>query len=182
MPAATLPTKPYLQISEGAAFRWFLERIEPSDERRDVSIAIVSRLDFGPGGWGSFPRMVEQRGRERYGYRVILASLEWQPMARKDATMADDSMSLPETLRELSAEGEVTELTGVAEGVRHPERRLTHRNGSAPARKLIKRRREDDGLLHHALGLYQPGPTCSLSRGFNTCSLGCCQRTLDSAP
>jgi transposase-like protein len=62
--------------------------------------------------------------------------------------MADDSMSLLETLRKVSAEGEVdvlregvgllaqaimeaevTELTGVAKGERDPERRLTHRNG-----------------------------------------------------
>lgn len=62
--------------------------------------------------------------------------------------MADDSMSLLETLRKVSAEGEVdvlregvrllaqaimeaevTELTGVAKGERDPERRITHRNG-----------------------------------------------------
>lgn len=62
--------------------------------------------------------------------------------------MADDSMSLLETLRKVSADGEVdvlregvrvlaqaimeaevTELTGVPRGERDPERRLTHRNG-----------------------------------------------------
>ena len=62
--------------------------------------------------------------------------------------MADDSMSLLETLRKASAggdvdvlregvrilaqalmEAEVTEVTGVAKGERDPERRLTHRNG-----------------------------------------------------
>lgn len=62
--------------------------------------------------------------------------------------MADDSMTLLETLRKASAggdidvlregvrilaqaimEAEVTEVTGVARGERDPERRLTHRNG-----------------------------------------------------
>ena len=62
--------------------------------------------------------------------------------------MADDSMSLLETLRKVSADGdvdvlregvrllaqaimeaEVSELTGVAKGERNPEQRLTHRNG-----------------------------------------------------
>ncbi len=62
--------------------------------------------------------------------------------------MADDSMSLLETLRKVSAEGEVdvlregvrllaqaimeaevTEITGAAKGERNPEQRLTHRNG-----------------------------------------------------
>jgi transposase-like protein len=62
--------------------------------------------------------------------------------------VADDSMSLLETLRKASAggdvdilregvhilaqaimEAEVSELTGVAKGERDPERRLTHRNG-----------------------------------------------------
>ena len=62
--------------------------------------------------------------------------------------MADDSMALLETLRKVTADGdvdvlregvrvlaqaimeaEVTELTGVAKGERDPERRLTHRNG-----------------------------------------------------
>ena len=62
--------------------------------------------------------------------------------------MADDSMALLETLRKVSADGdvdllregvrllaqaimeaEVTELTGVAKGERDPERRNTHRNG-----------------------------------------------------
>ena len=62
--------------------------------------------------------------------------------------MAEDSMALVDTLRKMSAEGEVdllregvrvlaqaimeaevTELTGVAKGERDPERRFTHRNG-----------------------------------------------------
>ena len=62
--------------------------------------------------------------------------------------MADDSMALLETLRKVSADGEVdvlregvrllaqaimeaevTELTGLPRGERDPERRLTHRNG-----------------------------------------------------
>ena len=62
--------------------------------------------------------------------------------------MAEESMSLLETLRKMSAEGEVdvlregvrllaqaimeaevTELTGLPKGERNPERRLTHRNG-----------------------------------------------------
>jgi len=62
--------------------------------------------------------------------------------------MADDSMTLLDTLRKVSADGEVdvlregvrvlaqaimeaeiSELTGVARGERDPERRLTHRNG-----------------------------------------------------
>ncbi len=62
--------------------------------------------------------------------------------------MADDSMSLLETLRKMSVDGEVdvlregvrllaqaimeaevTELTGLPKGERDPERRLTHRNG-----------------------------------------------------
>ena len=62
--------------------------------------------------------------------------------------MADDSMSLLETLRKVSADGdvdvlregvrllaqaimeaEVSELTGLPKGERDPERRLTHRNG-----------------------------------------------------
>src|SRR5664280_188039 len=59
--------------------------------------------------------------------------------------MADDSMSLLETLRKVSATGEVdilregvrllapaimeAEVTGVAKGERGPEHRLTHRNG-----------------------------------------------------
>ena len=62
--------------------------------------------------------------------------------------MADDSMALLETLRKVSADGEVdvlregvrllaqvmmeaevTELTGQPKGERDPERRLTHRNG-----------------------------------------------------
>ena len=62
--------------------------------------------------------------------------------------MADDSMSLLETLRKVSAEGEVdvlregvrllaqaimeaevTEVTGLPKGERDPERRITHRNG-----------------------------------------------------
>lgn len=62
--------------------------------------------------------------------------------------MADDSMSLLETLRKVSADGEldvlregvrllaqaimeaeVTELTGLPKGERDPEHRLTHRNG-----------------------------------------------------
>jgi putative transposase len=62
--------------------------------------------------------------------------------------MAEESMSLLETLRKVSAEGEVdvlregvrllaqaimeaevTELTGLPKGERDPERRLTHRNG-----------------------------------------------------
>jgi transposase-like protein len=62
--------------------------------------------------------------------------------------MADDSMSLLETLRKMSADGEVdvlreglrllaqaimeaevSELTGLPKGERDPERRLTHRNG-----------------------------------------------------
>jgi transposase-like protein len=62
--------------------------------------------------------------------------------------MADDSMSLLETLRKVSAEGEVdvlregvrllaqaimeaevSELTGLPKGERNPEQRLTHRNG-----------------------------------------------------
>jgi transposase-like protein len=62
--------------------------------------------------------------------------------------MADDSMSLLETLRKVSVDGdvdllregvrllaqaimeaEVTELTGLPKGERNPERRLTHRNG-----------------------------------------------------
>jgi len=62
--------------------------------------------------------------------------------------VADDSMTLLETLRKASAggevdvlregvrilaqaimEAEVTEVTGVARGERDPERRLTHRNG-----------------------------------------------------
>ena len=82
------------------------------------------------------------------GHRVILASLESETDDTENTTMADDSMSLLETLRKVSAEGEVdvlregvrllaqaimeaevTELTGVAKGERDPERRLTHRNG-----------------------------------------------------
>jgi len=66
----------------------------------------------------------------------------------ENTTIADDSMSLLETLRKVSAEGdvdvlregvrllaaaimeaEVSELTGVPKGERDPERRLTHRNG-----------------------------------------------------
>ena len=62
--------------------------------------------------------------------------------------MADDSMSLLETLRKVSADGdvdvlregvrllaqaimeaEVSELTGLPKGERNPEQRLTHRNG-----------------------------------------------------
>jgi hypothetical protein len=62
--------------------------------------------------------------------------------------MADDSMSLLETLRKVSADGEVdvlregvrllaqaimeaevSELTGLPKGERDPEHRLTHRNG-----------------------------------------------------
>ncbi len=61
--------------------------------------------------------------------------------------MAEDSMSLLETLRKMSADGEpdvlregvrflaqameaeVTELTGVPKGERDPEHRQTHRNG-----------------------------------------------------
>jgi transposase-like protein len=62
--------------------------------------------------------------------------------------MADDSMSLLDTLRKVSADGdvdvlregvrllaqaimeaEVTELTGAAKGERNPDARLTHRNG-----------------------------------------------------
>src|ERR1035437_1416953 len=62
--------------------------------------------------------------------------------------MAEESMVLLETLRKMSAEGEidvlregvrllaqaimeaeVTELTGLPRGERNPERRLTHRNG-----------------------------------------------------
>jgi transposase-like protein len=62
--------------------------------------------------------------------------------------MADDSMSLLETLRKMSADGdvdvlregvrllaqaimeaEVSELTGLPKGERDPERRITHRNG-----------------------------------------------------
>ena len=62
--------------------------------------------------------------------------------------MAEDSMSLLETLRKVSAEGEVdvlregvrllaqaimeaevSELTGARKGERNPEQRLTHRNG-----------------------------------------------------
>ena len=66
----------------------------------------------------------------------------------EDTTVADASMTLLDTLRKLSADGdvdllregvrvlaqaimesEVTELTGAAKGERDPERRLTHRNG-----------------------------------------------------
>src|SRR5450759_2347608 len=66
----------------------------------------------------------------------------------ENTTMADDSMSLLETLRKVSADGdvdvlregvrllaqaimeaEVSELTGLPKGERDPERRLTHRNG-----------------------------------------------------
>jgi transposase-like protein len=66
----------------------------------------------------------------------------------ENTTMADDSMALLETLRKISAEGEVdvlregvrllaqaimeaevTELTGVAKGERNPDARQTHRNG-----------------------------------------------------
>src|ERR1035437_1957109 len=66
----------------------------------------------------------------------------------ENTTMADDSMSLLETLRKMSADGEVdilregvrllaqaimeaevSELTGLPKGERDPERRLTHRNG-----------------------------------------------------
>ena len=67
--------------------------------------------------------------------------------------MADDSMALVETLRKMSADGdvdllregvrilasaimeaEVSQLTGAAKGERDPERRLTHRNGYRPRR------------------------------------------------
>ena len=71
----------------------------------------------------------------------------------EDTTVADASMTLLDTLRKLSADGdvdllregvrvlaqaimesEVTELTGAAKGERDPERRLTHRNGYRPRR------------------------------------------------
>ena len=82
------------------------------------------------------------------GHRVILASLGYQIDDAEDTTMADDSMSLLETLRKAIADGdpdflregvrvlaqavmeaEVTELTGFPHGERDPERRLTRRNG-----------------------------------------------------
>jgi hypothetical protein len=74
--------------------------------------------------------------------------LEFGTDDRRYTTVADDNMALVETLRKMSADGdvdvlregvrvlaeaiieaEVSELTGAAKGARDPQRRPTHRNG-----------------------------------------------------
>jgi transposase-like protein len=74
--------------------------------------------------------------------------LELQTHDRRYTTVADDSMTLLDTLRKVGADGdvdllregvrvlaeaimeaEVSQLTGAAKGQRDPQRRLTHRNG-----------------------------------------------------
>ncbi len=97
--------------------------------------------------------------------------------------MADDRMSLPETMRKAIADGdtdflreavkalaeavmeaEVTELTGVPHGERDPERRLTHRNGYRERRwdtYLSKEGRwGPPGVIYHGnVSRGKPNPT-----------------------